>query len=54
MDGRATVAEIAAAMEERFGDRADPALGRLTLFLQELHRGAMIQIRSPAPEGPVD
>lgn len=33
-DGRYTVAEIAAALRERFGDEAEPLLPRLATFLE--------------------
>jgi hypothetical protein len=46
-DGQATVAEIAQAMEQRFGARVAPALERLALFLRQLEGGRMIRMHLP-------
>ncbi len=44
-DGETTVAQIAEAMEEALGDSAEKAVDRLNLFLGELHRGGMIEMK---------
>ena len=41
-DGRRTVAEVAAALRERFGDRVEPAEERLGTLVRQLHRGGMV------------
>jgi hypothetical protein len=46
-DGRTTVAEIARAMQERFGDDFEQAEERLQRFLFELERGKMIRMIVP-------
>jgi hypothetical protein len=46
-DGQATVAEIAAAMEERFGGSVAPVLDRLQIFLRQLEQGRMIAVHLP-------
>ncbi len=35
-DGKATVGEIAESMKNHFGEKAEPVIGRLSLFLQKL------------------
>ena len=42
LDGRRTVAEVAAALRERFGDRVEPAEERLGSLLLMLHRGRLV------------
>lgn len=43
-DGQTSVADIAAAMEQEFGQSAEKAVERLNLFLGELHRGGMVRM----------
>ena len=46
-DGRTTVGEIAAGLQERFGDEVAPAMDRLRLFLRQLQDGKMITVQPP-------
>lgn len=46
-DGQSTVAEIAQALAERFGERVSPARDRLSLFLSQMLRGGLIRLRAP-------
>jgi len=46
-DGRTTVAEIAEAMEARFGAQVTPVVERLRLFLRQLEEGRMIRMHLP-------
>ena len=41
-DGEHTVAEIAALLKERFGEKVEPLEGRLTLFIQEMFKRNLI------------
>jgi hypothetical protein len=43
-DGRHTVAEVAAALEERFGPAATPAADRLAIFLRQLEGGRLVRL----------
>jgi hypothetical protein len=47
-DGRANVAEIADAMEVRFGERVAPAIDRLQIFLRQLEAGHLIRMHLPS------
>ena len=42
LDGRRTVAEVAAELRRRFGDRVEPAEDRLGTLLRMLHRGRLV------------
>ena len=44
-DGNTTVGQIAAGLEERFGDEVTPAMDRLRIFLRQLQDGQMIRVR---------
>ena len=46
-DGETTVAQLAEAMEQEFGDGAEQALGRIEMFLGELARGEMMGMIVP-------
>ncbi|MGD8375794.1 MAG: PqqD family protein [Acidobacteriota bacterium] len=48
LDGRRTVADIAAELQEAFGARVEPAGERLEVFLGQLERGRLIR-GDPAP-----
>jgi hypothetical protein len=43
-DGETSVSEIAEAMRERFGDRAEPLHDRLVVFIRRLERGDLIDV----------
>lgn len=47
LDGRHTVAEIAAALRAEFGERIEPAEERLGEMVRILHRGELIEYRRP-------
>jgi hypothetical protein len=47
MDGTRRVGEIAALLEERFGDRAHPAVERLARFVALLRRHRFIRLDEP-------
>jgi hypothetical protein len=55
-DGRTSVAQIAAAMEDHFGEQEAQLFQRLVYFLRELERGQMIRmLEQPAEQpGPVE
>jgi hypothetical protein len=46
-DGQSTVAELAAALHECFGDRVKPATERLVLFVSQLRRAGLIRLLPP-------
>lgn len=48
LDGRRTVADIAAELQEAFGARVEPAAERLEIFLGQLERGRLVR-GDPAP-----
>ena len=55
LDGRRTVAEVAAELRRRFGDDVEPAEERLGTLLQMLHRGRLIGYAGYDPlPGPSD
>lgn len=49
-DGGTTVAEIAEALAARFGDRVNPALERLTIFVSQMQSGGLIRLLPPPGE----
>jgi hypothetical protein len=46
-DGQSTLAEIAEALAERFGERVSPARDRLSLFVSQMLRGGLIRLLAP-------
>lgn len=47
IDGQTTVGQIAQAMEQHFGERVDPAVDRLELFITHLVTGGMALLHLP-------
>jgi hypothetical protein len=45
IDGARTVGEIAIDLERRFGDRVKPAHQRVSMFVGELARGRMVELK---------
>ena len=50
-DGETTVAQLAEAMEQEFGDGAEQAVSRIEMFLGELARGEMVGMIVPGTAG---
>ena len=51
LDGRHTVAEIAAALRTEFGERVEPAEERLGEMVRILQRGELVEYRRPEDQG---
>lgn len=49
-DGEHTVAEIAAALKERFGEKVEPLEPRLAVFIQEMFKRNLILFARPPEE----
>jgi hypothetical protein len=47
IDGRRTVGEISDLLHERFGDRVEPRYERCSRFIEQLHRGDMVDLSRP-------
>lgn len=45
LDGKRSVGDVAAALQERFGERVEPAGERLGLLMLSLRRGGLIGYR---------
>lgn len=48
-DGQTSVASIAAALKQRFGDKIEPLTQRLSLFLQDLEQKKLIRYTNLEP-----
>jgi len=44
MDGQRTVAELAACLRDRFGERVEPAEQRVIQFVQQLHHVGLVTL----------
>lgn len=49
MDGELSLARIAAAAREHFGERVEPAPERVALFARKLERDGFVRLREPFP-----
>lgn len=48
-DGKNTVYEIGLEMKERFGEKIEPVYERLALFVKQMERGKLIEVRQHEP-----
>ncbi len=49
-NGTATVAEIGAALAEKFGERVAPAAQRLSIFIGQMQRNGLIRLLPPVAD----
>jgi len=53
LDGRRTAAEIARALQQKFGEKVEPVYDRLAIFFKQLEKQKLIVMTSPLQSGQI-